>query len=373
MALSILSSRRLPALRSFAGALALGFVTALSAQDQVKLHNGTVEEGRVESENYDALVFKAKKGKEEKSVRLSWTDVAEVSYGNAKDYYQAVGSLTSGDVATALTRLQALAANASLRKELKPSVTLNLGLAQLRSGKPAEAAPTLLDTIKANANSRHLLAAARALTECYIAIGDAAAGTTAIDAASAAANEASVDPGSAAAFDYFRGMLLEARKDFSNAKIKFSLVASARSAPAGYPALGRLGVARCVAAAGQVEDAKKEYRALIDQGGSNELLAGAWNGMADATLADGIKNRNLERLLDASFMFMRGVVEFAPGPGESSGEYERALAGAGEAFKQMAELESDAALKKQHAARGKQRLDQLRKEFPHSSHLAAAK
>jgi ATP/maltotriose-dependent transcriptional regulator MalT len=349
------------------GILALSLVAAVPAQDSVKLKDGTQETGRVESENYDALVFKAKKGKEDKQLRLSWGDVVELQYGGASDYYKATNAIAIGDLAGGTQRLQALAANASLRKELKPAVSLNLGLAQLRSGKPADGAVTLAEMIKSAPNSRYLLQAARGLAECYIANGDSAAGTAAIDAAAAQATEGGVDPNAAAAFDYLRGLLLEAKKDHANAKIKYGLVASARSAPAGYTALGKLGVARCAAAAGQVDQAKKDFESLISEGTTNEVLAGAWNGKAELMLADGIKAKNMERLLDASLMFLRGVVEYAPAPGEHTIEYERAMAGAAEAFKNMAEVETDANLKKQHAARARARLEQLKKEFPHSA------
>ena len=126
---------------------------------------------------------------------------------------------------------------------------------------------------------------------------------------------------------------------------------------------------RAVERAGQVDQAKKDFDSLINEGTTNEVLAGAWNGKAELMLADGIKGKNMERLLDASLMFLRGVVEFAPAAGQNSTEYERAMAGAAEAFKQMAEVESDANLKKQHAARSRARLEQLKKEYPHSAFL----
>jgi len=63
------------------------------------------------------------------------------------------------------------------------------------------------------------------------------------------------------------------------------------------------------------------------------------------------------------------VVEYGPAPGEGTSEYERSLASAGRVFQQLSELGTDDASKKQNQQRAKQRLDQLRKEFPSSIYL----
>src|SRR5687768_9035654 len=81
-----------------------------AAQDTVRLRSGVVETGRVEAENYDGLQFKAKKGKEERVLKLAWNDVSEITYGAAAEYHQAVSQLSTGNVAAALPRLQGLVA-----------------------------------------------------------------------------------------------------------------------------------------------------------------------------------------------------------------------------------------------------------------------
>jgi len=171
------------------------------------------------------------------------------------------------------------------------------------------------------------------------------------------------------AFDYYRGQVNEAKKDLVNARVSYQAASRVDAVMPGIAGMAKVGMARVDDANGQPEAAVSAYRAIIDQSQANEVLAGAWNGLAKVALRDGVKSKSGDKLMDALFMFLRGVVEFAPSPGEGTGEYERALAGAAEVFRQLAELETDDATKKQYTQRSKQRLDQLRKEFPNSVHL----
>jgi tetratricopeptide (TPR) repeat protein len=342
----------------------------LIAQDKVKLRSGTVEEGRIESEEYNVLVMKAKKGKEEKSLRLNWDDVADVNYGGVVEYNQAVSQISSGNYAAAVSKLEALAASANFRKELKPLVMLQLAQTQQRMGKFTEAAAAMQKLVEANPKSRYIVPAAQGIVECYVAAGDPATGTTAIEAVSKAATDGGVDAMFLAVFDYFRGRLKEAQKDLVSAKVKYQAAAAARGAPASWTAMAKLGLARCEQAEGRSDQARDQYRTLIDlENVGNEVLAGAWNGLADILSQDAVKAKNAEKLTEALFMYLRGVVEFGPAPGEGTGEYERSLACAGRVFQQLSDMETDDARKKTNAQRSKQRLEQLRKEFPSSIYL----
>ena len=349
---------------------AMMFQSPVLAQDKVKLRSGTIEEGRIEAEEYNDLVIKAKKGKDEKVVRLKWDDVADVEYGGATEYRQAVNQLSSGNYAAAATKLEALAASPTFRKELKPLVLLQLAQTQQRMGKFAEAATALQKLVQDNPKSRYIVPAAQAIVDCYIALGDPATGVTAIEAVSKSATDGGVDALFLAVFDYFRGRLKEAQKDLVAAKVKYQAAAGARGAPASWTAMAKLGLARCEHAEGRSAEAQAAYRALIELDNvGNEVLAGAWNGLGDIVAQDAAKAKNAEKLTEALFMYLRGVVEFGPAPGEGTSEYERALASSGRVFQQLSDLETDDARKKQNAQRSKQRLDQLRKEFPNSIYL----
>lgn len=344
-------------------------VPLVGAQDSVRLRTGAVEQGRIDSEDYDALRIKVKKGKEESAARLAWSDVVEVKYGAATELQQALGQLNAGNRAAALPKLQSLLAGSTLRKELRPAAMFQLGSGQARSGQADAATATLLELVKTFPKSRYLVPATQVLVDLHLAAGKLDAAVGAIEAATAAAREGGVPANHLVAFDYFRGLVHEAKKELVDARTSYQSASRVDSVLGGIAGLAKVGMARADAASGQGDAARAAFRELVEQAQGNEVLAGAWNGLARLGLQDGIKGKSAEKLTDALFMFLRSVVEFAPSPGEGTGEYERALAGAAEVFHQLAELETDDATKKQHAQRCKQRLDQLRKEFPDSLHL----
>src|SRR5262245_39900866 len=318
-----------------------------AAQDTVRLRNGTSESGVVEGENYDVLLFKAKKGKEEKALRINWDDVAQLQYGGATEYQQAVNQVASGNLGAAIPKLQTLAQSTALRKELKPLVQFQLASALQRSGKFAEAAAAQLELVKAFPKSRFVLPAARSIVECHIALATATDGIKAMEEVVGTAEKGGVDNSFLSVFDYYRGRLMEAAGDRVGAKVKYQTAAAARGVPASMTAMARLAIARCDQTDGQVDAARIAYREITQLDAGNEVLAGAWNGLADITFAEASKARNLEKITDALFQYLRGVVEYGPAPGEATDEYERALAGAAASFKTMSEIETDDAKQKQ--------------------------
>lgn len=350
-------------------ALCCGLSSLAIAQDTVMLRNGSKETGKIEAEDFDALKMKVKVGNAEQSKTFGWADVQDVTYGGVPELAKAMTEIGQGNAAAAITRLKALLNGSALRKELRPATTFHLGSAQLRAGATADAAATFNDLIKNYAKSRFLIPATRSLVELSLRSGDFAAGTAAVDAATAAAKEAGVAVTQAVAFDYFRGLLAEAKNDHVAARVSYQAATRGDGASATTADMAKLGVARVDATAGKTEEARSAYRALVENGRGNEVLAGAWNGLAKLALAEGVKAKNVEKVTDALFMYLRGFVQYGPAPGEGSGEYERALAGASEAYKALADLETDATLKGQHEARSRARLEQLRKEYPNSLFL----
>jgi tetratricopeptide (TPR) repeat protein len=354
-------STKLPALL----VLLAGTAPVVLAQETVHLRNGNSEAGRIEAEDYDVLRFKVKKGKDEQAVTFPWAEVADVTYTG--ELQKAINQLNNGNRTQAIQQLTQALAGSTLRKELRPAAAFSLGIAQLREGQFPAAATTLQDLLKTAPKSRYLFPAARALADIYLATGEFDNGNAAIDAASNAAKDAGVSANHLMAFDYYRGLLNEAKKDMVKAKLSFQ-TASRVELPL-IAELGKLGLARVADAAGQTDEARKAFTALTEQGRSNETLAGAWNGLAKLALADGVSKKKAEIVTDGLYMYLRGVVCYAPLPGDGTSEYERALAGSAEAFRQLAEFDTDDAQKKQNIGRAKQRLDLLRKEFPHSIFL----
>jgi tetratricopeptide (TPR) repeat protein len=341
--------------------------TAFAQQDIVRLRNGNTDTGTIESEDYQVLSIKSTKDK--KTNRIAWDDIAEVTYGNSNDYTAAVKMVNGGNLSGGAAKLNQLAAGDKLRKDLKPHALFYAAAATQRSGNLKEAATGYIELVKAFPKNPHLRQAAKGLVDCRIASGDAASGTGELEAMVAAAKGAGVDDQFLGTFEVFHGRLLEAQKKMVEAKVKFDQVAAMRGIAASLTAEAKLGVARCSQAEGQSPKALEIYKAMIDQDLGNEVMAGAWNGMGEITRDEAAKAKNAEKMLDALYMYLRGVVQYAPAPGEGTGEYERALAGSSATFKALSDLEPDAAKKKVWSDRSRERLNQLKKEFPNSPHL----
>jgi hypothetical protein len=86
-------------------------------------------------------------------------------------------------------------------------------------------------------------------------------------------------------------------------------------------------------------------------------------------VAEGREKRDAGVLMDALYMYLRGVVQYGPSAGESTYEYERALAGAAECFNNLSQVESNKELKARYARNRDERRAQLQKEFPNSPFL----
>ena len=67
------------------------------------------------------------------------------------------------------------------------------------------------------------------------------------------------------------------------------------------------------------------------------------------------------------------MVQYKPLPGESTEEYERALAGSALCFRYLSELEQNPDKKKQHRDRERDRAEQLQREYPNSPFLPKSK
>ena len=97
--------------------------------------------------------------------------------------------------------------------------------------------------------------------------------------------------------------------------------------------------------------------------------AGAWNGLGDICSEEGRTKHDIDQLIDALYMYLRGCTVYAPVAGEASDQIERSLAGSARCFSYIADLEPNKDKKndyKQRAARTKER---LKKEYPSSSFI----
>ncbi len=120
----------------------------------------------------------------------------------------------------------------------------------------------------------------------------------------------------------------------------------------------RLGVARCLRGEGRVADATARLHELAQT--EPEVLAGAWNDLADLSLDAGVGKRDGDAIRIALYSYLRGVVQYAPADRGRSPEHRRALAGAAQAFEYEAQLATDPEVKQLARRRAAELRQQLR-------------
>lgn len=331
--------------------------------DTVQSRNGKSQKVSISSEDHDGVQFSVGGGKS----MIRWKEVESVRYGNALDFYKAIDTSRSGKFAEAKPLLEKLAANDKLRPPLRQSVLYHLGLTQLRLGDLQASIQSFDALFQAFPKGRYLYTAADHLLSAHIAKEDFPGATKSLDAILAAMKKAEVEPAYMAGFGILQGLIFEKQGDFEKAQAAYEGIAA--NAEPDMLAAAKLGEARCLQAQSRKEDAEKRFRKLVTQDAPNSVLAGAWNGLGDLALEDGLAKRNVDQLRNAAFAYLRGAVLYLPEFDDSMETLEHALFGSGRAFKALGELEPDAEKKNTQLGRSRQLLEQLAGQFPTSSFL----
>ena len=76
-----------------------------------------------------------------------------------------------------------------------------------------------------------------------------------------------------------------------------------------------------------------------------------------------------EKITDALYCYLRGVVQYPPLPGDSTLEHERAIAGAAQCFRFLSQIDSKAEGKRANKDRADQHVAMLRQRYPNSAFL----
>jgi tetratricopeptide (TPR) repeat protein len=346
--------------------LALLFVlagTASAQQDKIVSKDGKERTAKVLSEDFDGLKVSIEGG----SMAIPWKEVDTIRYGSSGKYHEAINSLLADGPAAALPTLEELAADEKLRPVLLHGTLYHLGLAHKRLGNVDAAVAAFEKLLETFPRSRYLIPAGTNLLSLYVTKGDPAGTTRVLEATLAEAG----GPGSKleVGLEFLRARILEEQGKLAEAEKTFQRVSSATGDDAEIALAAKLGLARCAQRSNQTGNAEQRYREIVVMDAPNEVLSGAWNGLGDLALTAGTTKRDPEGLRYALFAYLRGVVLYAPGRGESTEEYERALAGSARAFKALGELEADPARKKLFLGRSQQRFGQLAAEFPSSRFL----
>lgn len=336
-------------------------------RDVVNLKSGQTELGKVKSEDFNGVEIDPVKGE---AKRIPWTDIAPNGVTYADPAWQAAADLiAAGKFADALPALAELKADAKLRAPIKQNVLYFLGVAQQREGKSDEAVAAYKELLAAFPKSRYLMETGEALVTILTAKKDFAGATKALQDMEGAAGEASFS----SAAGVLKGRIFEEQKDWAKAGAAYNVAAQASGVSPAVQMQAELGSARALVAQNKKSDAEAALQKLVKKDGPNHLMAGAWNGLADLTQERARAANNgkgdTDQLLDALYMYLRGVVQYTPLPGQPTYEYERAIAGSAATFRALSEVETVADRKTLYRQRAAQRADQLKREFPNSSFI----
>lgn len=342
--------------------------SAIAAQDAnrdvVNLKNGTSELGKVKSEDFAGVELDPVKGD---AKVIPWAEIAPNGIAYADPEWQAIADMLAvSRYAEAIPALEELKGDAKRRAPIRQNVLYFHAVALQRTGKTDEALAAFKELVTAYPKSRYLMETGEAMSSILAGKKDFAGATKALNDLEAAAGDSSFS----AAAGVLKGRLFEDQKDWAKAGGAYTVAANSKDVPPAVQMQAELGLARTLAAQNKKGEAEAALRKLVAKDGPNSIMAGVWNGLAElaeekARAANNGKG-DVEQLVDTVFMYLRGVVQYAPIPGESTHEYERALAGAARTFRALGEVDTIADRKRRYQQLAAQRTEQLKREFPNS-------
>lgn len=347
------------------GVLALSAtVRAQEQKDTVALKDGKSESGRIKSEEFAGLTLEAKGSR-----TIEWSQIVPngITYAGSAEFTTAKDALDNGRYDEAFTQLTELKGDKNLRPVLRQNVLFYLATIAQRRGQCDQAVAEYKALLEAFPKSRYLMEIGEGMVACLTAKKDAAgyaAATKALDDLSAAALTTGVEGGFNSGINVLKARVFEEQGKLAEAKAAYGVAEKAPGVPLAIAQKARLGQARCLIAMKNPTEADGILRKLVTEDAPNAVLAGAWNGIADLTVAEAREKRDTDKFLDALYAYMRGVVQYAPLAGESPAEYKRSLKGAADCFGFLADLEKNDAVKRLNQQRKTERLEQLKKEFP---------
>jgi hypothetical protein len=349
------------------GAAIFGAPSAWASQegvDVVYLRDGSAESGEVLGQTFRELTF-TPEGGSKKSV--SWSEVQSVAYGDAPDEL-ATGEamLGAGNLEGALEQLKVVAAAEDLRPFVLQQGLFLMGHVHQRLGQGADAIEAYHSLLSDASEGRYLLPAGESLIALHLAAGDAGKAQAAFDELKASLQgKSEAEP----ALGLLEAGLLAGSGKSAEALERYRQVGDSAGADPALLDEARLGHARMLLKTGKAAEAEPLLRALVKDSPSARAQSGAWNALGEMQTAAGFTKKNGDQIRDGLFSYMRTVVQYKPLPGESTSDYERALAGASECFQYLSDLEQNAEVKRLHQKRKSDLVEQLQREYPNSPYL----
>ncbi len=332
------------------------------ASDKVYLKGDTIETGEIQSEDWSGLSLKAKSG----SKLIPWDQVLSVDYAEApEELAPALSAVSGGRLEEAQKQLEGLEEEERLRPVVRQQVLFHLAWLEQRTGEADAFIERYRALLEAFPAGRYLRPACESVCAALAARKDFAGAMAFLDTVAQAAK----DPGPQAEIALVRGRLFELQKMSAEARAQYEAAEKTAGVPPTIALEAQLGQARCLVLDGKASEAEPTFRELTKAEAPGHVLAGAWNGLADITSEEGRAKRDMDRILEAAYGYLRGVVQYKPGVGEPTLEHQRALAGVARCFRYISELEQNSDRKRLYADRSRTKLDELKKEYPISVFL----
>jgi len=333
---------------------------ALAQQDTVVLAGGKTQNVKITALDLEGIAYQVPSG----TASIKWSALESFRFANEPGLYKAMDLIESGEIQPALAPLKEIVGNAKARAAVRQEALHLLGTASLRAGDVDGAVQALSKSIEEFPKGYHVVADGGLLLSCHLGRKDAAAVKKVSDGLRAAA--ASGDSSLKASVDVLWGRALLEQDKTSEAQAAFEKAANTGGIRDDVRAAARIGAARCIALSGQAADAENRLKAVIAEAPTTQL-AEAWNALGDIALAKAkAAGRSADGVRDALFCYLRTIVMYAPGPSDPSDEMERALAGASESFRALADLETNAEKKKALIEKAKTEAQRLAGWYPNS-------
>ena len=342
--------------------LACAALPAARAQevDTVTLKDGK-SEGKIESEDFAGISVEMKGGAKR---TYPWSDVVGVSYGSSPELAAALESYSAGRLDEALGLFAELEGGKP-RPPVLQQALLHKAMIQERQGNASDALASWTALADTFPKGRYLRRASEGVVGGLLSEQRAADAGAALDKIAAGADGVA---GFAAEVEILRGRVHEESGDMAAAEASYKAAEAAADASPAAKQEARLGQARCLSA-GKKPEAEQLFRTLTREEAPAHVLAGAWNGLAAKWADEGRDRKDIERLYEALYGYLRGVVQYVPRAGEPTTEYQRALAGAAQCFRFISQLEKTPEKKRRYEELADEHLAQLRAEYPGSRFL----
>lgn len=307
--------------------------------DVVRFTDGSELTGRVAREAYAGLELELRRGVKRK---ISWNEVDEVRFSAGAQALEAEHAAeVEGRIDDARAQLLGLAANDRARRPLRQEALFRLVAIETAHGRHDDAIAHLRELLAKFPDGRYLGESTEALVDLLIekpAVDEAA---RELESARVNARSAGVDSRFEAVAVALRGRIDETRGNLAEARADYDAALRDGVLDAGLAARTELGVARCFQGQGDVAGARERFRKLTMMDVPHLVLAGAWNGLADLALDEGVRRRDREQIDVALYSYLRGVVLYLPEEGEPRREHDRAISGAARAFDYVGQIETD--------------------------------